>query len=364
MNFNNDIYNKFWFDAMAIENDKMWFFANGFNALFETDLNNEVTKYLGSIPEEILSGVGLYFNMLKHGNKLYLVPANAENLAIFDLITLTVEIISVDLPRHKCFSAAIYDDMLIMFGCSSPDIVIYDLLRKKLKFIDKCCQYFKDKKIINDRIFFRKNNCVLDNDIYVVSCNSNVIIKYNAITEQIKVYELNVNTDGFFQITYDGVNFWISKWQGCTLFRWNEQTGEIEEFTFHEANTLYRIADIIFEGKKIIAMPLENSEYVAEFNMVNHKWGVNKQYTDLIRNENPHPWGHIFPNSVQKNGVLYTYSGCKRNLIIYDTNKNDMKQVDIFVKYDEIKRLLLNKNNIIKENNNLGLEDFLKMVSD
>lgn len=358
MEFNN--YKNLWFDAMCIEDDKAWIFANNFNALFELNLYTSELSFLGSVTNEDMYTKGLYLNILKVDNRLVLVPFLAKSIGIYDIDTKEFNNIPLEMPGCKCYGAVTYNNTVFLVGYNSARIVSLDVMNKTVKYIVDCEDYFMNKKIDNVRYYFRKNSCVVDNYFYIASCVSNTIIKLDMQTEKVEFIELDIETDGLMTITFDGNDFWITKNVADSLIKWNEHNNECKDIMIPEGVRIS--SEIVCCEDEIIIFPT----------MGNHVMGLDKKnletyivegFEQYIRENNKYPWGNQKFTCVIQNGrYIYSYFADEMKLLKYDTIDKTIDTINLDISNFDLEKKLFKSTMIFYENDNNSLDFFIKNI--
>lgn len=354
--FNN--HTDLWFDAMVIEENKAWIFANNFNALFELNLDNKKIEYLGSVPNEPAFVKGLYFNILKCGPKLVLIPASASTVAVFDLEERKFETVEIDLYGIKCFGAVSYKNKVFLIGNSTPAILVLDINLMSIHKLDFCEKYYKKNDHISERMYFRKNNCVVNNVYYVASCVSNTIFKINLETEEIKSVEIQCSGSGLRNITFDGIKFWISKWGLCEVVCWDEKNNRIDEIKIGNEE-FYNSSELVLINNKIVMYPTIGN-HVYTYDIYKEQSSIENIYDNYISFESCYPWGNQkFTSVIPKENQVYSYCANIFALLVHDYNKGCVASIQLNIDGLKIEKELMSDSQFLKESEELSLKDFI-----
>lgn len=356
--FNN--YKRIWFDAMLIEDSKGWIFVNNFNCLYEIDLITNEIRCLGRVPGENNFFKGLYFNIVKHKQDLILVPSIASSIAIYNLDTATFTNIPIDLYGSKCYGAAVYEDKVFLIGNSTASIIVLDLKTKSIREIDTCVKYFESIDHIENRMFFRKNSCVVGECFYVASCVANIIVKIHMDTEKIEFIKLNTDADGFRNISFGENYFWITKWGECVLLRWDGKTSSVEN-VLKISDKPYNSSEIIVSQEKIYIFPTIGM-HVIEYNLGNASVKAVDEFKPYIGNHNLYPWGdQKFTSVILFGKYIYAYSAEQLALVKFNCSNNEIERIDLEIADEDIKKIV-DKSVILDESYDMCLEDFIEGI--
>lgn len=85
-----------WPSAFFVDGDDIWFMHGKINALMRYSMSEDYTYYIGSVPNEPMLRESLYKGIYKWGDKIYLIPCWAREIAVYNLLKREFEKISIE----------------------------------------------------------------------------------------------------------------------------------------------------------------------------------------------------------------------------------------------------------------------------
>lgn len=344
-----------WFDAMVIDGDIVWVFSNNYNALFTINIVNGDIKYVTSVPNEDILGKGLYFNMIKQDDTLIMIPAYADRIAFYNIKTEEFRFICIDVPKPKFFGAALVENCLCLVGNESSNIVSIDTESLQYSIHNDCVEHFSKMSVFNKSMSFRKNNCVVDNKMYIASCITNEIVTFDFITKEIDFIPIECEFNGFRNIAYDGREFWISSWECGELIKYNikEDKTKIIKICDSSLNT----SDIVINNQVWIFPLSESHIYIYDDET---KKTETLNYGDS-NDDNIHPWKQFYVTSKECNGYIYSFFGKGFELLRIDMNSKKIDSMKLDIKDEYIKKFWSN-NALVLDEDYKGLNWFIDVI--
>ncbi len=311
-----------WFDALEIDGEKAWVFANDFNGLFEVDLKTLKTTYLGSIPGEPFLRGSLCYSIVKVENDLVLLPAGAKRVAIYNLLQKAFSFIEMRRQEDSIYGAVAIGRKVYFLVSNAPMIGYVDMDDYSIHYFCEIEKHKMGRPHINGRICFRKGICAVGETVYCVSCDDNEVIQINTKDGRIKFFELDGVEDGLRSIAYDGNIFWITEWGRASLVQWDERYGVQQVFRCKEyRNLVYRSADLICNND-IWIFPTggDLNDDALVFDPERKIW---RTIPELLKfgsraNVKKNPWKQIFPVSVYVDDGIYTYAANTGEFLFVD----------------------------------------------
>lgn len=357
------------YDAFVIEDNKAWFFADNLNGLFEINLETFQTKFLGFVPGEKILDQELYYNMIKVEEKLILFPAKASSVAIYNLSNESFHMLKMNSSDMRFYGGAAYKKKVFMLGYNSPLIAVIDLKKEEIRYIRDYEKWIYEKKIFSERMYFRRNNTVVNGEFFSVSCNYRVVLKINMENESVSFYEIKEGENGLRSICYDGNTFWISEWNRASVFQWDEKSGVIGKYEYSQyALKDFRTADMFYTDKLWMFPTI--GEDVLTFDKNGMGWRIEEIFVPYGSGakEHRHPWGHqSFPATVQQEKNFYTFCGNTFELLKFSYVEKRIEAHFLFTDLQNIFRIYfqnLYEKKIWIEVEEYGLNNYISLIKD
>lgn len=227
----NYVSELFFNDDAVINDTRIWIASYETNALFEIEKSSGKLIDIKKFPKE-KNKIGLFLYYVQVEDNIFFAPFNADNMWKYNITNKEFEIIDLDLNeeerklKNKFTRIVSYKDKLFIFGYELPMIVQYDISNHKIiKYsLDEnlCCKGKKSKTM------FVGNCCIVDNRIYLLIKNSNIIFQYNFDEGDYILHYIDDGVDnGFATMTYDTRDIILSNYAGNEI-TWHLNNDSIE----------------------------------------------------------------------------------------------------------------------------------------
>jgi hypothetical protein len=203
-------------DSHIVINDKIYFTVSGFACLFEGDFTGGV-KIAATLP--VISECALlrFSGIAENGGKLYIAPASASEIIVFDLTSNDVKTLALDRERIKNgdpvfgiadkFKSVFSDgDYVCFVGKGYPATLKYNTVTGETAYIDSYIKYFNTRieGIPNRRKTVLVNDFAYSNGfIYIVSDEISGILRVNLQSGKCETLKTGGET-GFSNIAVNG----------------------------------------------------------------------------------------------------------------------------------------------------------------
>lgn len=355
-------YGYLWFDAMEIQNDKMWVFVNGYNALFEINLVSYEVRYLGSVPGEDIAGQSLYFNMIKKNDCLFLIPAYAKYIAVYNIEKQIFSTCECNLPKAQFFGACMLDDKIIMLGNKTANIGIYDIQENRIQIRTECKDYFNSFDLLDRNMYFRKGICALNGNVLFASCISNTIVKYDIYEDQFEFYTIDGGFSGFSNLIFDGEHIWASEWRKPHVAVLDLSLNVERILDFPMSGDCYEISDLVLFKDEVWVFPLVG-EKVYSVNKSDYTVKNRQEYDAFLQQKNNHPWKQEFVVTKAFGDMMYSFLGNDMSLLIYDSQNGEINHKYVNVDLRTEMNIFAHNGGLLSETN-YPLELFIKNCAD
>ena len=223
-NTNNGCENLMWCSDFCVDGDDVWMAHGGINAIVHYNMKTCKTRFLTSVPGIKILGEFLYIRIIKHEQKLVLIPCHAEYLVVYDL----------DKNKFICkhYMKDIYNTISIFSDACICDNVVYCIPsvvgNPILKLDMNCLSSFQLVKLSNGKFNGKNINhgCICNQKIYCVMPQSACMIQIDIRTERISYIDSGCKF-GFSGIAAAQNRLFLQNIEQNILLVWDEQKQEV-----------------------------------------------------------------------------------------------------------------------------------------
>nr|WP_302167733.1 hypothetical protein [uncultured Schaedlerella sp.] len=201
--------------------------------LFSLDLNNGIINKLIQFPGTSENKANCYWGIKKIDNRIVLIPTNAKDIYIYDFqLNQAMKIVlSTSIDDALLFSGAIeYEGKLFLLPICYPAIVSIDIHSFKVLEYKECISHFLLED--GERPMFSRAYIKKEEYLYLASLNDSKIIIFNLKNGSFKIKTIGNYMHGYTHMIHDGEHFWLAAWMKNSIVRWNENSGETEEYIY------------------------------------------------------------------------------------------------------------------------------------
>lgn len=328
-NYEGDI--KIDFEDFEIVDNELWFSARDFNGIFRVDLINGEIKYVGILPNELYYKSRLCVKLIRIHEKIIFIPTNANNIWIYNRNSkewseLPIKPITNAKDNHKFFQIVKYKEFIYLIGANYPAIIKLDTKTNEIKYIDDMFTKLKNKKEEVSDVFFYISIVQKEEYLYLASCVSNEIFKFNMETYDYEVYEVGDSNNRYSGIAWDGNNFWLSPRVNNVVIKWDGNETYEEFILGDEFNrNIFNFHGIIYDGTNLIMPGLEKDATIY----------INPNNSDKIKIERKkYNFMKILDNS------MLVFQDSDSRLVIVDLMTKKETKYDVGYTKEEIKNSL------------------------
>lgn len=161
--------------------EKLWFFANGYNALCYLNQEDFSITFATGIPSEETVNGALYRNIEVYDNKLVLIPFNAREIAIYDLLNGNITKIplkeNADVSQ-KFNASIIINDCIYMIPRKYPALVELNMITYEVTYHT---EWMKKIQPNEWGFFFGRYIVRTERGVVAVSRSANVVMEFDVM---------------------------------------------------------------------------------------------------------------------------------------------------------------------------------------
>lgn len=326
-------------------NNQLWFSENDdFHYKFYMDLG---TGY---------SGGGYYTYAVEIGNKIYVIPGNAQHLLIIENKKIKKIELRKQFGQGGAFSGCWYNERyLFLLPFRNPQLIRFDLETEEIRYINGIQKFW----VRNVRGEWRRGGAAFyGNELVFASPEDNQFLFMDIDSLKIRSVsshsESNLGTQG---IVPDGENLWLLPLNGMVLTCWNPKTGEVKEYgdlpsDFQPARPPYgyeceerpfgNIAVSRESGsEKIVLSPYWGNMYLSLDRETGkmEKWELPITFSDSVRTRYFTAWskgGFVIPLSQRGKSDCRIWCEPEKKLFDINIDSKEYKEVPIEYDYDDL----------------------------
>lgn len=320
--------------SFAVYDDKIYFSDNNRNGLYSINLENNVISLETKIPGENELKEILYYGTYLRDSKLFLVPALADEVAVYDICSKDIKKISLESidfktkkSNPKFYAICEYEDDIIMIGDYCQFILFVNKSCFSIKMIDFESHLTLFSDADKERLVIRSVK-VKDNWMYMPSAIRNIILAYDfneRKLHEILIADMEMN-EGIADLIWNKGYVWILTSRNNMLIK-AELDGNVFKLIKIYSNKFKKnsecdVGKIICNDNKIYIFPLQGSNIVA-FDLCMEEFSIYRKIGEEKDTKN-NKWGQTIPFvSLYQDGFIYI-DGYKMNIVITQKNKEDL----------------------------------------
>ncbi len=361
-----NLYN---FDAGCVVGNDLFFSSNSINGLYRKNLINESVDLIGEFYGEDIDRAHLHHKCLRWKGYIIFLPCLSSYIHIYDLVENKMKYIKVESQKYDETYAdgCVYDDTLYLFPNDlSHDLFIYDLYNEVVIEDDffniSCLKFEKYKK--GEKFNFNRI-CQKNEIVCIPTKNAGVLIKVDLVKRETEAIDIGIEQPILLTIFDD-------KWVGCTnrndiiFFNCEWEVERMIENNLSDNDEIHHeVMSISVVKDDLIILP-GHEKCIYRFNFLSYE--MQRMDVDMGENydlEDYYFYGYgriddkiiIFPRNSEY-CILLGEDG-----IAYKNFDGSMeKYKDKFPTHFEKFTNSLTKNQIIAENDKIGLKEFLTLI--
>lgn len=201
--------------------------------LYSLDLESENLNRVIEFPGTVDGEGDAYIGIKKIQNTIILVPHNAEDIYLYDLVKKqgVKYVLNDAFDREMLFGEAVeYGNRLFFIPKCYPAIVCLDIQELRIQEFYECIEPFIQKE--KNKPMFCWAYHTREEYLYIASCNDSKVLVFNMENGSSGIKEVGNYPYGYFDMIYDGVYYWLSAYGKNCIVRWEETTGEVKEYRY------------------------------------------------------------------------------------------------------------------------------------
>lgn len=193
-----------WPSAFCVDGDDIWFVHGKINVLMRYNMNENYTYVIGMIPNEVIFQESLYRGIWRWENKIFLIPAGAREIAIYNIVSKRFEKIPLNNIREyvkKGLFGKIYvkNKYLYCIPCCYKAILKIDM---ETNHIDYIRVEGMEKWYIND-------STRIKNKIIAVYSHTNQALFFDMDSDTISLRKVGSSKRQFTNVTNIGDELYL-----------------------------------------------------------------------------------------------------------------------------------------------------------
>lgn len=209
----------FWSDNWYIENEKAWFVAGEYNALFQLDMTVNQCVFVAELP--VTNGLRLNSRCIKCGNDIFCIPDIGDSIWVYELDKskfCKIEIENFDKVRLNIVNFWQKGEKIYAVSRGLKQIIEINIRDKKIGNFYGLCN------VLNERVGL---SIKVGTSLFCPFINSNQICKFNINTKENVIYTILGVEGGFYTICFDGEKYWLSGFRK-QIYVWNKENNTVE----------------------------------------------------------------------------------------------------------------------------------------
>lgn len=213
-------------DDFVLIGDCIYFFINEFNALYSLNMCTNSIEYVSRIPTEGILEKHLCSAITVYNNEIILTPYKSKKIWIYNLLqnvwtSIGLKHLDNWTKRKECMSLIWYNGQIYIIGSTYPAIIVMNPDTKQIRYIEE------PYKLLNLKIWdckdfaFRSKIFQKDKILYLASCVSNEVCRFDLKTEKTELYKVGREDNKYSGIISDGSNFWLSPRKNTNIVKWD-----------------------------------------------------------------------------------------------------------------------------------------------
>lgn len=226
----NGAYRLYFNDLAVLPHKKIAYGSSAaFNGLFEIELESGKCKYIGLFPNEELSQEFIHLSAVYCQQKAFFFPQRGNCISVYDINDqnfIQINFEKCDYPHYsrnfKIGQAFAHENKVFAVGAMYPYVLVINTDTLETNYIPIQT---------DDRpIFFRAGGCQVRGHYYIPSAKGGIILEIDPVTEYVKSHFWGTEDDGAWAMAFDEEKFWLTPHADKEGFRiWEPGNGIVQE---------------------------------------------------------------------------------------------------------------------------------------
>ena len=315
--------------GFVIDDDSVWFVPYYYNYLCRYSLKDDRCLLCKRIPEDV-ELVLSFANLLKYNNQIILIPDNANTIFIYDIDKDEFDSIELDTQVHgvidKYYGYALKKNILYMFGAALDDIIKIDLCNKSVQHLGSWKKDFHGETRI---LYFQLDYLRNDNYVYLLSKNSNEILRLNLDGDTFETISIRYATESVFStICKISEGFFLTDEKGNGYifdenFELQRKIEKSKEYAIQSIKGRYFACfmDSVYNDNHVMAFP-GSCDSVVEFDLNNLMVSASMPFDSAPQNEK---WSGVELSMIQQIGKkIYGFRPSNMSFFTMNIERRDI----------------------------------------
>lgn len=326
-------YQEAFFDFNINENE-IWFANSAYNAICSGSWDTGLITGFDIIEDEPFYMERGFTCIQQVGDTLYFAPMNGRHILSFNMKTKQQKRIGLRKPQHSNFNKILAKDKDLFFIPATYHAIIkYNTETEEVteitKPVAKLKHYARETGLVS---MFA--SCMVENKLYIASPTSNYVVEYQTDTEKVETYKVGVEECGYWDLIFDGTDFWLNPYKGKKIIRWNKEKKEVKEYDQYPENfsQLEKDQDYFIQladcGSFILAFP-KSANMIIQLDKETgamSEYLIDLPYKEGARLNGSYQWESQYYFVKKDANCVYALSAYDHSLLIIDNKTGGCKR--------------------------------------
>lgn len=355
---------KLTFEAIAIEGDVGYASDYNKNSLFKVDMITGECSFICFFEDEPVNFKRLHCSAIRIENRIYFIPGSGNRIDVFYPDDNFIESIKIPLPKSRQYSfyiapykfirAVKRGNNLWLVPSTYPGVIKLDLQTNKIKVFNEWIE--------NDEYMFRIGVCVEGKNFIAANGKSNAVLIFDMEKESGKIVHIGSKNSGTMSMCKVGDDYWLAPRLPGAIVSWNplsETVTEYDDFPMRFTSGNIVFSKLYTFEDKIIFPPAQ-----ANLALVYNNGKIEVDESIVWKKHNSSTLEYLF--ETEKDRYFREIANGESDRCIKISKSDNSLSEYAFCFLDDGKRektmleILSSKHVILRENRNIGLNDFIK----
>lgn len=324
-------------EIIQVENGIIFFSpeGNGLYFLKKGRKEAELLAYFGEGLEALP-----YKAIVKAGNKIFLPPCKADDIAVYDCDTKKLQTAGLDkaLVREndffKFWTSIAYGDYVYFAGHYYSAIIKMNVHTLELAYLTDWVGKIEEKRKLQDEPYLGSGMIQEDIALFPCCC-TNAILILNLKTDETEICEIQTDIEGFNGICFSEDAYWLTSRNSREIIMWNKSTDYVETLAVEseKQNTgkpLFRPPIMLDRQLYLFPVMAEHAYYV---NIADRKIERAALVNEILDSEaeNPDALSKTAGPPALAGGKIYFITGKDNVWHIYDPASKEIESLSVSI---------------------------------